>query len=131
MLSKSIVWPFAQDCDSLFFVVPQYPTGQWVKIWSRSEKSGRWGGGERGWAVKVFPSMREFRKGKGLPLFFLLPSALPPSLPPSRAVPDTHLAGHNGRDPSEKTVESESVETFQDDVYYTTSQNEGYNILHI
>ena len=61
---------------------------------------------------------------------FVFPSPFcPPSL--SRAVPDTHLAGHNGRDPSEETVESESVETFQDDVYYTTSQNEDHNIPYI
>ena len=44
-------------------------------------------------------------------LFFL------PLLPLWHAVPDTHLAGHYGRDrPTEKMVESESVETFQEDV---------------
>ena len=45
---------------------------------------------------------------------FFLPLLLPH---PPPAVPDTHLAGHYGRDrPTEKMVESESVETFQEDV---------------
>ena len=77
------------------------------KIWPRSAKNLE----EWRVAVKVFPSLREFRKRF---LCFFSPSPLPR---PPPAVPYTHLAGHYGRDrPTEKMVESESVETFQEDV---------------
>ena len=77
------------------------------KIWPRSAKNVE----EWRVAVKVFPSLREFRKRF---LCFFSPSPLPR---PPPAVPYTHLAGHYGRDrPTEKMVESESVETFQEDV---------------
>ena len=49
--------------------------------------------GRRGRAVKVFPSMREFRKRKGLPLFFFLLSALPLSCCARHAFSRTLWAG--------------------------------------
>ena len=49
--------------------------------------------GRRGRAVKVFPSMREFRKRKGLPLFFFLLSALPLSRCARHAFSRTLWAG--------------------------------------